>query len=143
MSLDNCLNKDVHELVAQHVMLSRAYTTDEMYKNDPRIFSLTTPAKNVSNTYRRVWNESEGGVGPSSKRIVQDINKAVDAIKLFAKHEGAFVPGIAQRPGDRHIVNEMKSKIWGGKRTKKEVCAMLFSDMEDLHKDLLQLVEKE
>ena len=53
-------------------------------------------------------------------------------------------PGfLAQRPGDRHIVNEMKSKIWGGKRTKKEVCAVLFSDMEDLHKDLLQLVEKE
>ena len=58
------------------------------------------------------------------------------------KAEGAFVPGLAQRPGKRHIINIIKSQIWGGKRTRKEVVATLFADRVDLHADLKALLEE-
>ena len=40
MPLDNCLNKDLHELVARHVLMSRA---SALNKDDDRIFSLIPP----------------------------------------------------------------------------------------------------
>ena len=138
MPLDNCLNKDLHELVARHVLMSRA---SAMNKDDPRIFSLST-YKKVASAYKRIWSPTSG-VGPPSKRIVQDITKVVDAMKQIYKQEGAFVPDIAQRPGDRHIINQLKSKIWGGKRTKKEAYHILFADRDDLHDDLKAILAEE
>jgi hypothetical protein len=72
-------------------------------RNDDKLFSLTTPKRSRS-AYLRIW-DPENGVGPASKRIVQDIRKVVDAMVLIHKHNDVFVPDIAQRPGDRHIVN--------------------------------------
>ena len=68
--------------------------------------------------YKQIWNHSEGGVGPPSKRIIQDIKKVVFAMKQIHTAKGAFVPDLAQRPGDRHIMNTLKSKIWGGEEDK-------------------------
>ena len=64
-------------------------------------------------------------------------------MKQIFKNKGAFVPDLAQRPGERHIINQLKSKIWGGKRTKKEVLHILFADREDLHKDLKAILAEE
>ena len=54
-----------------------------------------------------------------------------------------FVPDLAQRPGDRHIISQLKSRIWGGKRTKKEAMHILFADREDLHPDLKAILSEE
>ena len=136
MLLDNCLNKDLHESGSRHVLMSRACNPQ---KSDHRSFSIATP-KEVSRTYLRVWNDSMGGVSPSSKRIVQDIKKSISSMHQILKAKGVFVPGLAQRPGDRHIINKIKSKIWGGKRTVKEMVTMLFAERDDLHSDLKDLL---
>jgi len=138
MPLDNCLNKDLHELVARHVLMSRASAIN---KDDPRIFSLSS-AKKVSHAYRRVWCPTTG-CGPPSYRIVQDIMKVVDAMKKIFDQKGAFVPDLAQRPGERHIINQLKSKIWGGKRTKSEAMHILFADRDDLHSELKAILAEE
>ena len=138
MPLDNSLNKDWHDLVGLQCGFCAMCGAD---KNNPRLFDLSTPKK-ISSAYLRVWNPSMGGVGPSSARIIQDIKKVVASMHQIYKAEGAFVPGLAQRPGKRHIINHIKSQIWGGKRTKKEVVATLFADREDLHADLKALLEE-
>ena len=46
------------------------------------------------------------GVGPLSKRIIQDTHKVVDAMRIINVAKGAFVDGLAQRPGKRHIVSQ-------------------------------------
>ena len=88
MPLDNCLNKDLHEAVSRHILMSRASATK---KDDPRMFSLKTPKQGAS-AYKRIWNPSEGGVGPPSKRIIQDIKKVVLAMNQIHTAKGAFVP---------------------------------------------------
>ncbi len=89
--LDNCLNTDLHEHIATHIMMSLSSGAN---RNDNRLFSLTTP-KCGRSAYLRIW-DPENGVGPSTKRIVQDIRKVVDAMVLIHKHKGAFVPDIAR-----------------------------------------------
>ena len=138
MPLDNCLNKDAHEAVARHVLMSRVSALDP---EDTRVFSMKTPKKGAS-AYKRIWNNSMGGVGPPSKRIIQDITKVVEAMHQIMASKGAFVPNLAQRPGDRHIINQLKSRIWGGKRTKKAYVAMLLQDRKDLHADLKSLMKE-
>ena len=135
MPLDNCLNKDLHESVASHVLMSRAAAEE---KSDERIFSLSTPKKG-RDAYKRIWCPITG-VAPPSHRIIQDIDKVVAAMRLIHAQKGAFVPDLAQRPGDRHIVNQLKSKINGGPRIKKERLRRL-KDREDLHSGLKTLVE--
>ena len=137
MPLDNCLNKDIHESVSRHVLMSRA-SGGSLNKDDVRFFSLATP-KNAAHAYRRIWDPTTG-VAPPSKRIIQDINKVQDAMVQIHKQKGAFVPNLAQRPGDRHIINQLKSEIWGGKRTKMETLK-LFAAMENLHADLKGILE--
>ena len=61
-------------------------------------------------------------------------------MKQIHKQKGAFVPDLAQRPGDRHIINLLKSKIWGGKRVKKQQTAELFGNRDDLHGDLKSIL---
>ena len=138
MPLDNCLNKDLHEAVSRHILMSRA---SAIKKDDPRIFSLKTPKQGAS-SYTRIWNPTNGGVAPPSNRIIQDIKKVVAAMKQIGAAKGAFVPNLAQRPGDRHIINQLNSKIWGGKRTKKEYVSMLLKDRTDLHDDLKAILKE-
>ena len=64
------------------------------------------------------------------------------AMKQIHSAKGAFVPDMAQRPGDRHIINQLRSKIWGGKRTKKEYVTMLLSERKDLHDDLKAILKE-
>ena len=64
-------------------------------------------------------------------------------MKQIAAQKGAFVPDLAQRPGDRHIINTLKSKVHGGKRTKEEMIHILFADREDLYDDLKAILAEE
>ena len=138
MPLDNCLNKDLHESVTRHVLMSKsAARKAEVPTNDPRLFSLKTP-KAGSSAYDRIWNPVTG-VGPPSRRIIQDIEKVVDAMKRIHAQKGAFVPNLAQRPGVRHIVSELRSENLGGPRTKNMNITMLISDRQDMHADLKEV----
>lgn len=56
-------------------------------------------------------------------------------MKQIHKQKVTFVPDLAQRPCDRHIINQLKIKIWGGAMKKKEIV--------DLHADLKQILEEE
>ena len=61
-------------------------------------------------------------------------------MRLIHAQKGAFVPDLAQRPGDLHIVNKLKSKINGGPRMKKERLRGL-ADHDDLYNCLKTIVE--
>jgi hypothetical protein len=105
MPLDSSLNKDVDDGVHRHISF-----TNHLDEDDPRKFSMATPKKG-RHAYLRVWNSPpvpsavtgiirEGG-DPSSRRIVQDTNKFLVAIKVIREHKGVVVPGLGERKGHR------------------------------------------
>ena len=65
MPLDKRLNKDIHEAVNQHYVL-----TNDLPKDDPRRFGLETP-RQVARSYARIW-DPDTGVAPSPERIAHD-----------------------------------------------------------------------
>ena len=66
---------------------------------------------------------------PSSRRIIEDTDWFIHAIKVISDHQGVAVPGLGSRKGHRN--NETrKLKKRGGKRIKKE-----FSSTRFVHKD--------
>jgi hypothetical protein len=136
MPLDNCLNKDVHEHVQTHIMMSLAC---EVNRDCKEAFSLSCPKRGRS-AYLRIW-DPVNGVGPSSKRIIQDTKKVVDAMRIIKDAKGAFVDGLAQRPGKRHIVSSIPSNIRGGKRVKKIITNASFTDRSDFHSDLKMILK--
>ena len=91
MPLDNSLNQDTHESVHRHVIMS--HSGCKYGEKDPRIFLLATPKEGAS-AYTRVW-DPVNDVAPPSERIIQDINKAVMAMKTIHEAKGVFVPGLA------------------------------------------------
>ena len=59
MPLDKSLNKDTHESVNQHYII-----TNDLAKDDPCRFGLSTP-REVAHSYKRIWHP-ETGVAPLS-----------------------------------------------------------------------------
>ena len=93
-----------------------------MENKDPRLFSLSTPKEGVS-AYKRVFDPKDG-VAPTSKRIVQDIHKVVNALAVIHREKGVFVPGLAggRTPGHRHTkTTEKTSNNHIGKRVRTEI----------------------
>ena len=101
MPLDNSLNQDLHESVRQHVALTQSLDNDDVNK-----FDISTPRRG-SRAYHRVWNspEAEGAIGSavSSRRIVQDTNKVLQALFIIRDNNGAAVEGLASRQGHRDM----------------------------------------
>ena len=138
MPLDNSLNNDTHEQVRRHMIMS--HSGCKYGEKDPRMFSLATPKEGAS-AYKRVW-DPVNGVAPPSKRIVQDINKVVVAMKKIHEVKGVFVPGLAggRVPGNRHQNTAKKtSNNHGGKRAKLEYDLAL--DEASMHSDLKSLLD--
>jgi len=123
MPLDASLNKDVDDGVHSHIVF-----TEGLASEDPRKFCMTTPLKG-SFAYRRVWNSPvivgvENGVidpggTPSSKRIIQDIDKFTTSCMSIYKHKGTVVPGLGTRNGHRNEAEAKNRGQVGGARTKK------------------------
>ena len=90
LPIGNCLNKDLHEAISQHVLMSSVSALDP---KDERVFLLKTPKLGAA-AYKRVWNTSMGGVAPPSNRIIQDIKKVVQAMRQIMVAKGAFVPNL-------------------------------------------------
>ena len=87
-----------------------------------------------------IW-DPVNGVGPSSKRIIQDTHMVVDAMRIINVAKDAFVDGLAQRPGKRHIVSSVPSNIRGGKREKKIIVNASFAYHTDFHSDLKKILK--
>ena len=112
MPLDKRLNKDLHEAVNQHYIL-----TNDLLKEDPRRFGMETP-RQVASSYIRVWDPSTG-VAPSSKRIVQDFIAVFhDAVPRIIGGKGICLDDNAIS-GRRNERKRKRSEKWGGKRKRK------------------------
>ena len=103
MPLDQQLNKDVHDAVDYHVIL-----TQDLDDDDERKFSMRTPKHGLS-AYLRIWDHH-----PPSKRIIHDIDETLSSMKIIVEKKGVIVEGLATRPGDRFS----KKGNHGGRRQK-------------------------
>ena len=57
---------------------------------------------------------------PSSRRIIEDTNKFLNAIKVISDHEGRAVAGLGTRNGHRNAETKLRHQKRGGRRVKKE-----------------------
>ena len=103
MPLDQQLNKDVHDGVDRHVIL-----TQHLDDDDVRKFSMKTPIQGLS-AYLRIWD-----LHPPSKRIIHDIDETLSSMKIIVENKGIIVEGLATRPGDRFV----RKGSHGGARTR-------------------------
>ena len=84
MPLDNSLNNDIQSALSLHCAI-----TAHLDDGDIRKFSFATPLTIVSGI-QRIYNNPAGSNVPSSKRTVQDCNKALRAFGLVYEHNGGM-----------------------------------------------------
>ena len=78
------------------------------------------------------------GGTPSSSRIIEDVDRALEVLELVFRINGAIVEGLADRNGHiRKEVREGKSASWGGARTKGEGCECKLTKNMFFHSDFL------
>ena len=94
MPLDNSLFLDTRTSADLHVTL-----TCMLSCTDPCRFSKATP-KEITCMIECTWDPVEG-VSPPSNRIIQDIQRLRENIKLVVEADGAIVPGVCDRNGHR------------------------------------------
>ena len=114
MPMDAHLNKDIHQCVDFHVMLTK-YLPDD----DERKFTKRTP-KLMAKSYKRIWDLSHGpnAGAPISKRIVEDINRVIDVTYLaIFNNRGRSLPNAAYNKGRRYCKS---GQNWGGMRVRKK-----------------------
>ncbi|NCF93533.1 MAG: hypothetical protein GWQ05_21640 [Verrucomicrobiaceae bacterium] len=132
MPLDASLNKDIHESVSRHCILSR-FAMRKLNEDDPRRFRMTSPTE-AENAYKRVL-DPENGVAPSSKRIIEDIDGVWAAMKIVVKAKGAYVQGLAERTG-RRFLKSKKKMGHGGKREALDPEIAYLADAKKMHPEL-------
>jgi hypothetical protein len=84
MCWDCSLNKDLHDSINWHILL-----TSDLADDNPKKFSISTP-KRGSLAHFRVLHPETGGV-PSSERIMGDVYKIKDSMLAVYKNDGAHV----------------------------------------------------
>lgn len=142
MPWDASLNKDAHESVSRHCILSRATLKQQKKTYDVRQFSMATPTEGAR-AYHRILCPING-VAPSSKRIVQDIEGVFTAMGVVQANKGCYVHGLAERTGRRFITSDahqQKRREWGGKRKRKDWSQLHLRTT--MHPDLLDMREEE
>ena len=100
MPLDNSLFRDLRTSLDKHITL-----TCMLAQDDPRRFTKATP-KEIVRCIEKIWNQKTG-VAPSSKRIIQDIQRLKENLLLVVEADGAVVPGVCDRNGHRRKKNEV------------------------------------
>ena len=129
-SLDQSLNKDIHESVNRHIAI-----TLSLENGDERKFSLNTPVK-AKNAYRRIFRD----VAPTMKRIIQDRRNIINSLKWIVNYQGGIIPdhvlrtdfasgaqireALQLRNGHRYktsqkAIGKDSKATWGGKRKRK------------------------
>ena len=110
MPLDMSLNNDIQISLSLHCAIT-AHLPDD----DPRKFSMGTP-NTIVRGIERLWGT--GGNVPSSRRIIQDCDKALIAFGIVFRAGGKMVPGLANRSGHRNHAAGRNQAGWGGVRVK-------------------------
>ena len=130
MPLDNSLFHDTRTSADLHVTL-----TCMLPCTDPHRFSKATPKKEITRMIERIWDPVEGVSPPSKNRIIQDIQRLRENIKLVVEADGAIVPGVCDRNGHR--------KQGGTGRAyypRQKDCRALTIEEFALHKDCREVV---
>ena len=83
-------------------------------------FSLSSP-REASCAYLCVF-DPDIGVSPTSKRIVQDVKRVMNAWWAILKAQGVYVPGLAGGyiARGRHVARIERNALRGGKRVRME-----------------------
>ena len=109
MPLDCNLLEDFNDGVDRHVLLAHDLDDDK-----PRKFCLPAP-KCVVSAMERAW---EGA--PTSRRIVQDVNRVTNAnVLTIAEHRGVIALGLGNRKGRKDVSLKKVSSNWGRSRRRK------------------------
>ena len=79
---------------------------------------MTTP-KEAARCYKRILDPFTGVV-PTSERILQDVNKAINALQVIFEAEGVYVPGLADgcTAGHHHTTIDAGKKPRGEKKVR-------------------------
>jgi hypothetical protein len=138
MPLDTSLNQDIHESANKHNLLSMAIHTHGV--SDNRLFSLAMP-KEAAHCYKRILDPITGVVS-TSEHILQDVNKAINALQVIFEAEGVYVPGLAdgRTAGHRHTTTDAGKKPRGGKRVRTEYIHSHATS--HIHPDLLTALDE-
>jgi hypothetical protein len=138
MPLDTSLNQDIHKSAKKHNLLSMAIRTHGV--SDNCLFLLATP-KEAARCYKRILDPITGVV-PTSERILQDVNKAINALQVIFEAEGVYVPGLADghTAGHHHTTTDSGKKPRGKKRVRTEYIHSQATS--HIHPDLLTALDK-
>ena len=83
-----------------------------MTRKKNNIFSYATP-REISSEIKRIW-ESEMRF-PSSKQIIEDVDRALEAFDIVYHAHGATFEGLVYCHGHRRpLLGDEKSGRWGG-----------------------------
>ena len=118
MPWDASLNRDIHETVRRHCVMSRATLRRQglSSQDDSRHFSMATPEL-AAETYKRLLHPITG-VAPTSKRILEDVSGVWLAMNIVCEQKGVYVPGLAERSGRHFIRGSGQKEGRGGSRKK-------------------------
>ena len=134
MPWDAHLNQDIHSSLDFHTILAKSLSDD-----DERKFCSSTPKKMLRG-YRRLLMPDETGVSPKPFRIVQDVSRVLDALKLVREANGCMIEEKNIRTGRRHEKGKRQGN-WGGSRRKNDQDKYLPPE-EDIHMDLKEVVRQ-
>ncbi len=101
---------------------------------------MSSPRK-ASRAYLRVF-DPDSGVSPTSKRIVQDVKRVMNAWWAILKAQGVHVPGLAggRIAGGHHVATIERNALPGGKRVRMEYNLAL--NDQEIHADLCAVMDK-
>lgn len=111
--LDNQLNKDIHNCMEWHCVVTRRYP-----KGDPKKFSMATP-KLGQKAHERLLDPGEKGVVPTSARIIQDTQRCIDCLFLIREAKGCVIKEYRKQQGHRRPEADPSIRR-GGKRQRKQ-----------------------
>jgi hypothetical protein len=102
---------------------------------DGCFFSMAMP-KEAAHCYKHICHPITGVV-PTFERILQDVNKAINALQVIYKAEGVYILGLAdgRMAGHRHTTTNDGKKPRGRKRARMNYNHALATS--DIHHDLL------
>jgi hypothetical protein len=100
MPWDLSLNKDLKDAVDHHVLI-----TSHLPENDERKFSLSTPKRGVSAFIRCLK-----AMCVSRDRIMADIYRVLNSMRVVVEARGVHVPGIGCRSGSRSALVSPQSQ---------------------------------
>ena len=100
MPLDNSLNHDILHSLCMHIFLSPYIVDGEETEEEERnmCLSYSTP-REISRGMKLIWYSKM--VTPSSVRIIKDVDKALKALEIVYRTNGAAVEELADRNGHR------------------------------------------